>query len=153
MAVSNEPLASGCYGLTQLAVGDWIDAGHRVISVEMIDAFADLSGDHFEIHMNTDAARAVGFRDRVAHGLLVLSVVDGLKNTADAQFHAIASLGWDWTFGAPVFVGDRIQVTMMVTGLRTTSNPDRGIATLAFEVTNQDGDTVQQGTNQLMIKA
>jgi len=153
MAVPNEPLSSGCYGLTQLAVGDWIDAGHRVISVGMIDTFADLSGDHFEIHMDADAARALGFRDRVAHGLLVLSVVDGLKNIASAQFDAIASLGWNWTFSAPVFVGDRIQVTITVAGLRNTSNPERGIATLAFEVTNQDGDTVQQGTNQLMIKA
>ncbi len=152
MAVSKTPLASGRYGLTHLSVGDWIDAGGRTITAVMIDNFANLTGDHFAIHMDAQAAQTLGFRDRVAHGLLVLSVVDGLKNKTAAQFDAVASLGWDWTFHAPVFVNDSIQVIITVTGLRPSSNRERGIATLDFDVTNQNGDTVQQGANKLMIK-
>lgn len=146
-------LEPGRYALRDLQVGDVIETGTATVSVTEIDAFADLTGDRFEIHMDAGAARALGFADRVAHGLLVLSLVDGLKNQAQVQFAAIASLGWDWQFSAPVLAGDRIGVTITVAGLRQTSNPARGIATLEFEVTNQRGDTVQRGTNRLMIHA
>ena len=117
----------------------------------MIDAFADMTGDRFEIHMTTAAARRRGFEDRVAHGLLVLSLVDGLKNQAAAQFDAVASLGWDWRFSAPVLARDTIAVTIHVKALRPTSDGKRGIATLEFTVTNQRDETVQTGENRLMI--
>ncbi|RYG90267.1 (R)-hydratase [Loktanella sp. IMCC34160] len=144
-------LGPGRYRLAQLQVGDRIETGSRQITTAMIDGFADQTGDRFEIHMDRDAAARHGFADRVAHGLLVLSVVDGLKNQTPAQFDAIASLGWDWRFQAPVLVGNTITARITVTGLRQTSRQDRGIATLDFDVTNQDGVTVQRGQNRLMI--
>lgn len=116
-----------------------------------IDRFADLSGDRFEIHMDDAAARARGFDGRVAHGLLVLSMIDGLKNQADVQMRAVASLGWDWSFRAPVLIGHRIRAAIAVKAARATSNPARGILTLGFEVRTQTGDLVQSGTNQLMV--
>ncbi|GGH24708.1 Acyl dehydratase [Cribrihabitans marinus] len=146
-------LPPGRHGLADLAVGDTIRTASRRITAQMIDAFAELSGDRFEIHMDAGAARRHGFPDRVAHGLLVLSVVDGLKNRTPAQFAAIASLGWDWQFKAPVLAGDEIRATITVTHLRPTSDGARGIATLGFTVTNQAGATVQTGTNRLMIYA
>ena len=150
---SGEPLAPGRYGLARLKIGDRIETGACRVTTQMIDAFADLTGDRFAIHMDSEAARAMGFRDRVAHGLLVLSLVDGLKNQTPAQFDAVASLGWDWTFSAPVFAGDTLCAVITIEALRPTSNPARGIANLAFDVTNQLGETVQQGRNTLMIKA
>ena len=146
-------LGPGRYGLGQLRPGDRIEAGHRQVTAGLIDAFAEMSGDRFEIHMSAEAARRHGFDDRVAHGLLVLSLVDGLKNQAPAQFDAVASLGWDWRFAAPVLAGDTIQVVITVEALRPTSDGKRGIATLTFAVTNQRGETVQQGQNKLMIYA
>lgn len=143
-------LAPGRYGFDAVAVGDVIETGRRTVTVDDIDAFAALSGDRFEIHMDDDAATRHGFPGRVAHGLLVLSMVDGLKNQADAQFQAIASLGWDWSFRRPVFVGDEIGVRIKVTDKRTVTKPDRGILTLSFNVTNQNGETVQEGTNMLL---
>ena len=116
-----------------------------------IDAFADLTGDRFEIHMDDDAAKALGFPGRVAHGLLVLSLVDGLKNQAHARFRAVASLGWTWRFDGPVFIGDTITATITVVGKRPTRRPDRGIVSLDFVVRNQNGETVQSGQNQLMV--
>lgn len=79
------------------------------------------------------------------------SLVDGLKNQAPAQFSAIASLAWNWTFSAPVLANDTISATIRVAALRRTSDSERGIATLDFEVRNQSGATVQRGTNELMI--
>lgn len=149
--MSGRLLGPGRYGLHALQPGDRIETGARRITAAMIDDFAALTGDRFEIHMDTDAAGRHGFPGRVAHGLLVLSIVDGLKNQCPAQFDAIASLGWDWRFVAPVLADDRIGVTITVAALRETSKPHRGIATLEFTVTNQSGEPVQKGENRLMI--
>lgn len=146
-------LERGRYGLADLRVGDVIETGARQVTIAVIDAFADMTGDRFEIHMDKEAAKKHGFPDRVAHGLLVLSLVDGLKNEAPAQFAAIASLGWDWRFSAPVFAGDEISATITISALRATSDGERGIATLDFDVRNQRGETVQRGVNRLMIYA
>ncbi|NQV82108.1 MAG: MaoC family dehydratase N-terminal domain-containing protein [Alphaproteobacteria bacterium] len=134
-------------------MGDTIQTAACRITTEMIDMFANMSGDRFEIHMDTAAARRHGFSDRVAHGLLVLSVVDGLKNQTPAQFAAIASLGWDWRFAAPVLAGDEISALITLVDHRATSDGARGILTLNFDVTNQTGKTVQFGTNRLMVYA
>ena len=145
-------LGPGLYGLARLRVGDRIETGTCAVSAAKIDAFAELTGDRFEIHMDAEAARRRGFAGRVAHGLLVLSLVDGLKNQTPAQFDAVASLGWDWTFAAPVLAGEVIRATLTVTALRASSKTDRGIATLDLVVTGQDGGTVQRGVNRLMIR-
>lgn len=144
-------LPAGRYGYEALSPGDRIDTGSVEITAKTIDAFADLTGDRFEIHIDDDAARRHGFPGRVAHGLLVLSLVDGLKNQCDAQFDAIASLGWDWQFAKPVFIGDQIKVNIAVLEIKPTSQPLRGVLTLEFDVTNQQGKTVQKGINKLMV--
>lgn len=143
-------LGPGFYGLDTLAPGDRIETGHVVVTAAMIDRFADLTGDRFEIHMTEDGAARHGFPARVAHGLLVLSLLDGLKNQAPAQIRALASLGWDWTFRRPVFAGDTIRAVLTVADMRATRNPERGILTLAVEGINQNGEVIQRGTNRLM---
>ena len=143
-------LPPGRYGFDDVALGDVIETGHHTVTAADIDTFAALSGDQFEIHMDAAAARAHGFRGRVAHGLLVLSLVDGLKNQAPAQLRPVASLGWDWSFRRPVSIADEIGATITIVNKRPVTKPDRGILTLAFDVTNQLGETVQEGTNLLL---
>ena len=144
-------LPPGQYGHDAVQIGDRIETGWAEITAAMIDRFADLTGDHFAIHMSDTGAQARGFARRVAHGLLVLSVVDGLKNQTPAQFHAIASLGWDWSFRKPVLAGDRIHAEIRVETRRVTQRGDRGILGLAFDVRNHEGEIVQLGHNRLMV--
>ena len=140
------------YFFEDIGIGDVVETASLAITTEHIDRFADLTGDRFEIHMSEEGAARHGFPKRVAHGLLILSLVDGLKNQADAQFAAVASLGWEWKFSAPVLPGDVIKARMTVTGKRETKRPDRGILTIQFDVTNQDVKTVQSGVNTLMVR-
>ena len=150
--MTGRALAPGAYFWDEVRPGDRWKTGEAEITAALIDGFAALSGDRFEIHMDEAAARDHGFPGRVAHGLLVLSLIDGLKNQADVQMRAIASLGWTWSFRAPVLIGHRIGATITVKDARATSNPARGILALGFEVRTQSGDLVQDGTNQLMAK-
>ena len=147
-----EPLKPGFYGLSDLLIGDYFETPSHTVTAEDIDNFADLSGDRFAIHMSDETARSYGLTGRVAHGLLVLSIIDGLKNQSEAQLDAIASLGWNIRFSSPVLIGDRIQSTITIAELRTTLKSGRGMATLDISATNQNGAVVQAGQNMLMMK-
>ena len=144
-------LPPGTHGFDEVSVGDWIVTGSAKVTEGAIDTFADLTGDRFEIHMDNAAAQAKGFPQRVAHGLLVLSLIDGLKNQTPAQFDAIASLGWTWRFSRPVLVDDTVSARLEVTGKRETRDHRRGVLTLEVVARNQDGAIIQQGENQLMV--
>jgi 3-hydroxybutyryl-CoA dehydratase len=128
------------------------ETGGITVTEGHILAFAGLSGDFFDIHMDDDFARELGYPGRVAHGLLGLALCDGLKNRAETRFAAVVSLGWRWRFAGPVLIGDRISARVEVLGKRETRRPDRGIVTLGFALRNQRGETVQEGENDLMVR-
>jgi 3-hydroxybutyryl-CoA dehydratase len=152
-STATAPLAAGKYFYDDLSVGAFFQTGRITMTESHIVAFAGMSGDFFEVHMDDRFAREQGFPGRIAHGLLGLCLVDGLKNRAEAQLQAVASLGWnDWSFKAPIIAGDSIEATISVAEMRLTSSGDRGIVYLAFEVKNQDGVTVQSGRNALLMR-
>jgi acyl dehydratase len=64
---------------------------------------------------------------------------------------AIVSLGWRWRFTGPILIGDRIAARIRVVAKRETRKPDRGIVTIEVTLTNQRGETVQQGENDMMV--
>jgi 3-hydroxybutyryl-CoA dehydratase len=145
-------LKAGLYGHADLQIGDRIDTGSVAVAGGMIDRFADLSGDRFALHLSDETARDLGFPRRVAHGLLVLSLIDGLKNTAPAQVRAVASLGWNIRFSAPVLVDDVIQAVFTIEAKRLSRDGNRGIVTLGVEARNQDGAIIQQGSTTLIMQ-
>ena len=144
-------LAPGHYGFNDVELEDRVETAALTVTPGIIEAFAELTGDRFEIHLSDAAAQRHGFAARVAHGLLVLSLIDGLKNQCPAQFRAVASLGWDWSFSAPVLCNDLISAALTVVEKRPTSRPDRGILRLQVIAVNQHGEVVQQGHNLLMV--
>ena len=131
---------------------EYITPGVTVTNYHVMQ-FAGLSMDFFELHTNEEFARKTVFGRRVAHGLLGLAIADGLKNRSDLQVHAIASLGWSWTFSGPIFLDDTIHVRLKVNEKRASrSKPDRGVVVLGLEVINQRGEVVQRGENRLMVE-
>ncbi|MGG5885703.1 MaoC family dehydratase [Falsiroseomonas sp. HC035] len=135
----------------QVEPGLVIETGGITVTESHIIAFAGLTGDFFDIHMDDDYARDLGYPGRVAHGLLGLALCDGLKNRAPRKFAAIVSLSWRWSFAGPILVGDRIAARITVLSKRLTRNPARGIVTMGFDLTNQRGEVVQKGENDLMV--
>lgn len=128
----------------------WQTSGVQVTESHLF-AFAGLSGDFYDIHVDDEYARAQGYPGRIAHGLLGLAMADGLKNRAETRLAAIVSLGWRWRFTGPIFIGDRLQAEIHITQLRPTRHADRGIVTLAFALRNQRDEIVQEGENDMMI--
>ena len=128
----------------------WETPGITVTEAHIL-AFAGLSGDYYEIHVDDDYARSLGYPGRVAHGILGLALADGLKNRSSVRLAAIVSLGWRWRFTGAILVGDRIHARIKVVAKRTTRHADRGIVTLDLELMNQKGEVVQAGENDLMV--
>ncbi|MGC4051991.1 MAG: MaoC family dehydratase [Paludibaculum sp.] len=133
-------------------VGLTFDTGGLLVTDSHIVQFAGLSGDFFDLHMDDEFARSLGFPGRVAHGLLGLILVDGLKNRAEQRFAAVASLSWQWNFRKPLYPSDRITGRLTVADKRLTKRGDRGILTLKVEVRNAAGEVLQDGTNLLMVR-
>ena len=131
--------------------GERFATGGIVVTESHVMGFAGLTGDFFDLHVDDEFARRLGFPGRVAHGILGLAIVDGLKNRAETRFRAVASLGWNWKFTRPILIGDRIHAEIEVQSKRETRRADRGILVLAFKVKNQKDEVVQEGTNDLMV--
>lgn len=145
-------LRKGTYGFNDLKIGDRINIGSATISAELIDQFADVSGDRYALHMDREFANSLGFEDRVAHGLLVLSIVDGLKNNADAHLDGLVSLGWNWNFQAPVLAKDTIHCEITIAGKQHSHGGGHGSVRMELKVTNQYGQVVQSGHNELLFR-
>lgn len=115
-------------------------------------AYADLSGDHTPVHTDEAYAKTTPFGTRVAHGLFGLSIADGLKTRSDYRFLPGMSLGWEWSFVAPIKLGDTVHVRFRVASMRESkSKPGWGIVVLTTELINQRGEVVQKGEHRLMI--
>lgn len=98
--------------------GPWLE-----ITQEMINRFANLTGDHQWIHLDVErAARESPFGTTVAHGYLVLSLIFRLLSfpPPGAPMGSALNYGLDrLRFTAPVRAGARIR------GQRTIKSVDR----------------------------
>jgi len=149
---SGRELVAGEYGYEDLKSGDFFVTSGVTVTEAHIVQYAGISGDLFDVHMDDEFARSQGFTGRIAHGLLGLALADGLKTRSPIRLLAVASLGWNWSFRAPIYPGDRIDVRIAVASKRDTRRADRGIVTLALELKNQDKQIVQDGQTTLMMR-
>jgi acyl dehydratase len=133
-------------------VGEQCTSPEYEVTAERVMAYADLTGDHTPVHTDEAYARTTPFGTRVAHGLFGLSIADGLKTRSDLRFVPGMSLGWEWSFVAPIKLGDTVRVRFHVASKRESkSKPGWGIVILPSELINQRGEVVQKGEHRLMI--
>jgi 3-hydroxybutyryl-CoA dehydratase len=144
-------LPPGDYGYDEVVPGDWYETAGVTVTEAHVVGFAGISGDLFDVHMDDEFARQAGFPGRIAHGLLGLSLADGLKTRCNVRLRGIATLSWNWSFRAPLLIGDRMSVRIAIAAARPTKRLDRGIVTLAMKVVKQTGEIVQEGESLLMM--
>ena len=127
----------------ELNVGDTLVTDKREITLEDIERFANLSGDHFYAHMDQEAAQANPFFEgRVAHGYFLVSAAAGLFVQPDPG-PVLANYGLDnLRFTQPVYPGDTIQVRLTCKQKTPRSDQDYGEIRWDVDVTNQDGESV-----------
>lgn len=131
-----------------------ITTASRTISEADIMLFAGLTGDYNELHTSATFAARTAFSERIAHGMLTLSMANGLyMRTGLFNESTIANLGIkEWGFGKPVKIGDTISVKISLHEKHLSSRPDRGIVNWNVVVVNQNDEVVASGIWTKMIK-
>jgi oxepin-CoA hydrolase/3-oxo-5,6-dehydrosuberyl-CoA semialdehyde dehydrogenase len=126
-----------------LRVGDTFHSDERAVTVEDIERFAAISGDHFYAHMDeAQAARNPLFGGRVAHGYFLVSAAAGLF--VDPPYGPVlANYGIDGLrFLKPVKPGDRIRVRLTAKEKSLRAGAGYGEVRWDTAITNQDGELV-----------
>jgi len=90
----------------------------RVVTQEMVNTFARLSGDHQWIHVDTERAiRESPYGCTIAHGNLTLGMVDGFRD-ALVHLEGVAlgvNYGWNRVrFPAPVKIPARLRASLVL---------------------------------------
>lgn len=129
-------------------IGSVVTTPARTVLETDIAMFAGLSGDYNPVHTDDEFAKKTEFGQRVAHGLLGLSIASGLScRTGLLDGTVVAFLGMeDWRFLKPIMIGDTITLRWTVTEKRLASKSGHGVMKRRMEILNQRGEVVQSGT-------
>ncbi len=126
----------------------------RTVTEADVVLFAGLSGDYNPLHTDAEYARGTRFGQRIAHGLLGLSIASGLANRLGfIESTAIAFMGLEWKFKAPIFIGDTIAMTARVVRKRALPRLGGGVVVLAVALKNQRGEITQEGEWSVLVKS
>ncbi|GAA5512898.1 putative enoyl-CoA hydratase 1 [Deinococcus carri] len=94
----------------ELSLSDWV-----TVTQEMVNQFADATGDHQFIHVDPERAAQTPFGGPIAHGFLTLSLLAGFFRT-QGSFPQLAGTRMVVNYGlnrvrfiAPVPVGSRLR--------------------------------------------
>lgn len=129
-----------------------ITSGRTVTEADVVN-FAGLSGDYNPVHVDARYSAQSGFGQRVAHGILVISIVSGLlvqTGLLDGTLGAFREIK-RWKFKAPIFIGDTVRAEMTILETRTLKGVDGGIVEIGLKVLNQDGDVVMTGNWSTLV--
>ena len=138
----------------EFEVGQSITSVGRTVTEADVVAFAALSGDWTRIHTDSVYAAQHPFGQRVAHGLLVVSIASGLVvRLGFIEETVLAFREIDtWKFSLPVFIGDTVYVRATVTETKSMPRLGGGQVKFKIEILNQNDKVVMKGIWSLLVK-
>lgn len=125
--------------------GDKASRTHT-ISDDMIQVFADLTGDHNPVHLDDAYAAGTRLGRRIAHGMIAAGLISATLSN-DLPGPGSVYMSQTLQFEAPVYPGDTITATVEVRAV----HPDKPIVTLATACTNQDDVVVVAGEAVMLV--
>ena len=136
----------------EFEVGKQLITAGRTITESDIVTFAGLAGDYNRIHVDAEYASAGEFGQRVAHGLLVVSIATGLiVQTGIMEGTILAFRELEWKFSLPVFIGDTIKAKIEVKETKSLPRLGGGSVTAKVSVLNQKDQVVHRGIMVLLL--
>ena len=137
----------------EFSVGQKITSVGRTVTEGDIMSFAGLTGDYNQIHTDAQFAAGTQFGQRIAHGLLGLSIAVGLLMRTGVLEGTVLAFREiiEWKFIKPIFIGDTIHVDMEAKELKSMPRAGGGLAYVALEVKNQKDETLMRGTLAVLV--
>ncbi len=151
----------------ELKIGDQLISEKRLITSEDIDAFADLTGDHFYAHKRETDFTGTMFTEQVAHGYFLNSAAAGLFVSSFEKNPVLLNYGIDdLRFVKPVYAGNSIYIRFTCKEKTAQElkdiNPEvpfvqgqnipKGIVKWFVEILDDTNETVGVGTILTMVE-
>jgi acyl dehydratase len=129
-----------------------VSAGRTVTEADIVN-FAGLSGDFNQIHTDAQYSQTSQAGQRVAHGLLGLSIASGLAVQTGVLEGTVIFFREinEWKFVQPIYIGDTIHVELEVVETKALRRIGGGTVTIALDVINQNGQTVMKGSWVVLV--
>jgi acyl dehydratase len=144
--MTNLPATRGMY-FEEFEVGQKIISVGRTVTENDIVTFAGLSGDYNQIHTDADFSQRTPYGQRIAHGLLGLSIASGLvmrTGVLEGTVLAFREIN-EWKFSKPTFIGDTLHVEVEVVETKAMPRLGGGTIVIVLSVINQRNETVMKG--------
>jgi acyl dehydratase len=136
----------------EIEIGEEYASPARTVTEADIVLFAGISGDFNVVHTDAELMKTSIFGERIAHGLLGLSIQSGLLSRGMQAYATIGPAGLRWKFKNPIKIGDTIRVRAKVIAKRDGPKDEAGIVTLERTVLNQRDEVVQEGETDLLVE-
>jgi 3-hydroxybutyryl-CoA dehydratase len=130
-------------------VGDtWISRGRTITEADLV-MFSAFSGDWFPLHTDKEYAAKTMFKQRIAHGMSILSIATGLLELNPAV--VVAFSGMDQVrFTKPTFIGDTIHLEGEVLEVNEKDN-GLGLVLAKLEIKKQTQETVIVAVLRMLV--
>ncbi len=138
----------------ELAVGsEFIGAGRTLTEADLSIACM-VSGDWHPIHANEDYAKERGLPGRLFQGSFGILIATGMATKLPHFSDEIVGATGirEWTYRAPIFVGDTVHVRSVILNKRMTSDGRRAIIERTLSLINQKSAVVQEGIAGAMVR-
>jgi 3-hydroxybutyryl-CoA dehydratase len=138
----------------QLTVGERFDSAERTVRETDVLVFSALTGDWHPQHCDREWAASSPFGERIAHGMLVLSLAVGLVPLDPHRVLALRRVS-DVVFKRPVRLDETITVSGEIAALRpidsvSPEGETSGLVDFAWQIRNQDGALVCRASVQVV---
>lgn len=130
-------------------IGDRWESRGRTITESDLVMFSAFSGDWYPLHADREWASKTRYGQRIAHGMLVLSVATGLMVFKPGI--VLAFYGLDRTrFVRPTYIGDTLHVELEVQALQDKKALG-GVVTCMMHVVKHTGEVVVSGIFKILV--
>ena len=137
----------------EFSVGQSVKTAGRTIGEDAIFSFAGLTGDYNQIHTDAAFASKTQFGQRVAHGLLGMSIAVGLimqTGLLEGTVLAFREIN-EWKFVKPFFIGDTVHALLSISEIKALPRIGAGALIASVEVFNQKDEVCQRGKLNLLV--
>lgn len=142
------------HSFESLKPGQTFSSSARTLTETDLVMFCMMMGDWHAIHADEVYAKDTRIGRRMFHGTFGISLA--IAQSADLlplRNRIIAALGFkDWSFKAPLFIGDTVHTELVIAGTRIVSDGRRGVLSRTIRLVKHDGTLAQEGLAELMVE-
>jgi acyl dehydratase len=138
----------------ELVVGsEFIGAGRTLTEADLSIACM-VSGDWHPIHSDECYAKEHGLPGRLFQGSFGIFIATGMATKLPHFSDEIVGATGirEWTYRAPIFIGDTVHVRSVILSKRITSDGRRAIIERTLSLINQNSTVVQEGIAGAMVR-